>query len=69
MRKLRCLVPLVILGGFVAGCMHTQRPAGERGMEVGKTAPEIQGRDGDGLPVNLADLHGQVVLLDFWQSH
>ncbi len=35
---------------------------------VGQPAPPIVGNDIDGKPVNLADLRGNVVLVDFWAS-
>jgi peroxiredoxin len=37
-----------------------------RNLAVGKTAPEIQGEDLDGILFNLGDYRGKVVLLDFW---
>jgi peroxiredoxin len=33
---------------------------------VGEPAPEIEGEDIDGKKFKLSDLHGKVVLLDFW---
>ena len=33
---------------------------------VGKVAPEIEDRDGDGKSFKLSDYHGKVVLLQFW---
>jgi hypothetical protein len=37
-------------------------------MEIapGKPAPEIEGKDLDGVPFKLSDYRGKVVLLDFW---
>jgi hypothetical protein len=32
----------------------------------GKPAPEIEGKDLDGVPFKLSDYRGKVVLLDFW---
>lgn len=35
-------------------------------LSVGKTAPEIEGKDGDGKNFKLSDYKGKVVVLDFW---
>jgi thiol-disulfide isomerase/thioredoxin/predicted esterase len=35
---------------------------------VGRPAPELTGIDLDGLPLNLGDYHGRVVLLNFWAT-
>ncbi|MHC4223349.1 MAG: TlpA family protein disulfide reductase [Planctomycetota bacterium] len=35
-------------------------------LSVGKTAPEIEGEDIDGVPMKLSDYRGKVILLDFW---
>jgi peroxiredoxin len=37
-----------------------------RSLCAGRTAPEIEGRDADGLPLKLSDYRGKVILLDFW---
>ncbi len=37
-----------------------------RFLRVGKTAPEIEGEDTDGVKFKLSDYRGKVVLLDFW---
>jgi hypothetical protein len=39
-----------------------------RHLQVGKEAPNIEGRDQDGNPLNLRDFRGKVVLLDFWSE-
>jgi cytochrome oxidase Cu insertion factor (SCO1/SenC/PrrC family) len=36
------------------------------GFPVGKTAPEITGKDLDGKPMKLSEFRGKVVVLDFW---
>ncbi len=38
----------------------------EIGMEVGQLAPEIEGKDLDGVPFKLSDYRGKVVMLDFY---
>lgn len=37
-------------------------------LAVGAVAPDIQGKTPDGKTVNLSDLKGKYVLLDFWAS-
>ena len=37
-----------------------------RNLAIGKVAPEIEGRDTDGVPFKLSDYRGKVVFLDFW---
>jgi len=37
-----------------------------RHLGIGKTAPDIVGRDQDGKPMKLSDYRGKVVLLYFW---
>ena len=37
-----------------------------RNLSIGKTAPEITGKDIDGRPMRLSDFRGKVVVLDFW---
>ena len=35
-------------------------------LQVGCTAPEIEGKDTDDVPFKLSDYRGKVVMLDFW---
>jgi len=35
-------------------------------LQVGKAAPDIEGRDLDGVEFKLSDYKGKVILLDFW---
>ena len=37
-----------------------------RNLTVGKTAPDIEGEDIDGVVFKLSDYRGKVILLDFW---
>src|SRR4051812_36213730 len=69
MRRLTRLAPLVPVFLFLAGCMRSELAAGETGLPLGKIAPDITGRDADGLPIKLSDFRGKVVLLDFSQTH
>jgi hypothetical protein len=38
----------------------------QKNLAVGKTAPEIEGPDIDGVAFKLSDYRGKVVMLDFW---
>lgn len=42
---------------------------GLRHLAVGRTAPDIEGRDQDGVRFKLSDYRGRVVLLDFWSEY
>ncbi len=59
---------VLMLGVIVIGCMRSEHSSSEVGLAVGKLAPEVSGQDLDGLLVKLSELHGKVVLLDFWQT-
>ena len=37
-----------------------------RNLAIGKTAPDIEGKDLDGVAFKLSDYRGKVVVLDFW---
>ncbi|WP_206108154.1 peroxiredoxin family protein [Paludisphaera soli] len=41
---------------------------GLRHLAVGKTAPDIEGQDQDGVRFKLSDYRGKVVLIDFWSE-
>jgi cytochrome c biogenesis protein CcmG, thiol:disulfide interchange protein DsbE len=59
---LLALVVLVTSNGVQASSLGIELP------EVGKPAPNFQVVTFDGTKVNLADLKGQVVLLNFWAT-
>ena len=40
-----------------------------RHLKVGKTAPDIAGKDQDGLSLKLSEFRGKVVLLYFWMEY
>ncbi|HKK39138.1 MAG TPA: TlpA disulfide reductase family protein [Cryomorphaceae bacterium] len=42
--------------------------SGEVGLNIGDVAPELSFESPDGKMLNLSDLRGQVVLIDFWAS-
>jgi hypothetical protein len=37
-----------------------------RFLAIGKEAPEIEGKDAEGIKFKLSDYRGKVVLLNFW---
>ena len=39
---------------------------GTKGLEVGDTIPEVNGKDLDNIKFKLSDYKGKVVMLDFW---
>jgi hypothetical protein len=39
---------------------------GTKGLEVGDTIPEVDGKDLDNIKFKLSDYKGKVVMLDFW---
>ena len=43
--------------------MHPHDPAD---LEIGKKAPEIIGKNVDGVEMKLSDYLGKVVVIDFW---
>jgi hypothetical protein len=60
MKALSRTAPLALLAVLAAGCMPTAKPP------PGRAAPEIQGKDADGVAFALSDYRGKVVMLDFW---
>ncbi|MBL9078288.1 MAG: redoxin domain-containing protein [Planctomycetes bacterium] len=52
------------------GTLLADRIAGPRfekeRLQIGMAAPDIAGEDVDGVPFQLSDYHGKVVVLDFW---
>jgi hypothetical protein len=54
-----------------AGCERAKWTGGSQkpvASIIGKPAPEIGGKDGDGRSFRLSDYRGKVVLLDFWAT-
>ncbi len=56
---------LTIRGRNVAQSLKTEKEAAIK-FAIGKTAPEIIGKDVDGNEMKLSDYKGKVVVLDFW---
>lgn len=66
----KILVGLVALAAVVAGlsALAFSSSSKEARPEVGYTAPDFTLSDLDGKQVNLSDLRGQVVYLNFWAT-
>jgi hypothetical protein len=56
---------LLLAGGGYLYWMWSHSP-GQGGFDVGQAAPEIAGKDIDGVGFKLSDYRGKVVVLDFW---
>lgn len=55
--------------GFKTVKYEPQRPADKAGaIEIGSAAPDFALKNPDGDTVRLSDLHGNVVLIDFWAT-
>ena len=68
MRSIKLFRPLLTLLALAAlpalvGAAGDQPPTG---LEVGKTAPEIVGKDVNGKPMKLSDYRGKIVVIDFF---
>ncbi|MDX8340789.1 TlpA disulfide reductase family protein [Draconibacterium sp. IB214405] len=61
MKRLILLVAIILTG-------ITAVNAQELGLEIGNKAPELIGTGPNGETIKLSDLHGKVVLIDFWAS-
>lgn len=53
-------------GRFTVGGRATSSLFEMRNLAIGKTAPDIEGEDVDGVNFKLSDYRGKVVLIDFW---
>ena len=56
----------VKMGRSTLGEMAKEKKFIVENLSVGKTAPDIVGKDLDGVEFKLSDYRGKVVLLDFW---
>lgn len=66
MKKVLSLIPLIVLFVF---CVKANEPTGPQiGINIGNKAPNITEKGIDGNLINLSDLQGQLVLIDFWAS-
>ena len=55
----------LLLCVLASGCANS---AGGSAVQTGGPAPQLEGVDLEGRPLRLADLRGQVVLLNFWAT-
>jgi cytochrome c biogenesis protein CcmG/thiol:disulfide interchange protein DsbE len=62
--KLTESIILLVAGYLTAGIM----PLAHADLEVGKPAPALEAKTIDGKNFSLADVKGQVVLVNFWAS-
>jgi cytochrome oxidase Cu insertion factor (SCO1/SenC/PrrC family) len=70
-RVLCAMLAALLMSPLVATALAappTTAPANkpEVGQEVGKTAPDIKGKDVNGKAIKLSDFKGKVVVLDFF---
>jgi thiol-disulfide isomerase/thioredoxin len=66
--KLRFVFPVLAIATFVTSCNSLADVFSGPAPEVGAQAPDFTLDDLSGEPVNLSDLRGQVVLLNFWAT-
>ena len=63
-RRSAALLPVLLtmlVPAFAAAAPHDPK-----NLEIGKPAPEIQGKDVTGKSFKLSEYRGKVVVLDFW---
>jgi len=68
MKKLKLILATLIVGLSFLSFMNDNQAA-EVGLEPGNKAPVFQTDLIDGTPINLEDLEGKMVLLNFWASY
>ena len=57
-----------LLAIVVFGLTTSTQPAGARGIEVGKPAPDFKARTFDGRDIRLADFKGHVLIINLWAT-
>jgi hypothetical protein len=57
---------LALLAGMLAGCIPLSLR--NQAAREGARAPATRGIDGAGVPLDLGEFQGKVVLLNFWHS-
>ena len=63
------VLPVVIVAGFLAGCMDNQSSrVAIKPVEKRNPAPDFTLKDADGKMLKLSDHKGKVVLLNFWAT-
>ncbi|MBR9832211.1 peroxiredoxin family protein [Acidiluteibacter ferrifornacis] len=71
MKKFWTVFTIVCFSGFIYSFMPQPEPTfeGENvGLKIGNIAPNISLNDPNGKTIELKDLRGQLVLIDFWAS-
>lgn len=58
---LASMLTLLVPAALAAGAPHNPKD-----LEIGKKAPEIEGKDVNGKSFKLSEYRGKVVVLDFW---
>ena len=51
---------------IASAALAAAAPHDPKDLEIGKKAPEIEGKDVDGKSFKLSEYRGKVVVLDFW---
>lgn len=59
-------VLVTLLALLIPAAVAAAKPHAPADLEIGKVAPDIQGKDVDGKDLKLSDYRGKVVVLDFW---
>lgn len=70
MRKFIFVSLAFMITVLMTSCADEKKPAKQQhspaSLAIGQVAPEISGEDIDGVPFQLSDYRGKVVVLDFW---
>jgi cytochrome oxidase Cu insertion factor (SCO1/SenC/PrrC family) len=67
MRLSRCCAALLpVTLAMLVPALAGAAPHDPKDLEVGKVAPEIEGKDVEGKDFKLSDYRGKVVVLDFF---
>jgi cytochrome oxidase Cu insertion factor (SCO1/SenC/PrrC family) len=63
-RVFAALLPVLLT--ILVPALAAAAPHDPKDLDIGKVAPEIQGKDVEGKSFKLSDYRGKVVVLDFW---
>jgi hypothetical protein len=64
-RRSTGLLPAMLML-LVPAALAAAAPHNPADLEIGKAAPDIQGKDVNGKSFKLSEYRGKVVVLDFW---